>query len=192
MTCGGQLLAALTVAMALLFVATSGRYLVINQPEHADVIVVLAGETDQRPVEGLRLLRAGYAPRMLLDVPAQSRIYDLDQVQLADQYVKKLSEENSIRVCPIYGLSTKAEAFDVGRCLQGQLAGRILLVTSSYHTRRALSTFRHQLPQFQYSVAAAPAREDFEVDWWRQRQWAKVNFDEWLRLAWWEAVDRWH
>ena len=23
------------------------------------------------------------------------------------------------------------------------------------------------------------------------RQWAKINFDEWLRLVWWQAVDRW-
>jgi len=31
----------------------------------------------------------------------------------------------------------------------------------------------------------------FGGKWWKHRQWAKVNFDEWLRLVWWQAVDRW-
>jgi len=179
-------------AVALLFVGTSGRFLVIDRPEHADLIVVLAGETEQRPAHGLDLLRQGYAPRMLLDVPARAVIYDSNQTQLAQKYVQQLPEASEIAVCPIFGLSTKAETADVARCLHGQAVRRILLVTSNYHSRRALSVFQHELPSFEFSVASAPAPGDFSPEWWRQRQWAKVNFDEWLRLAWWEAVDRWH
>jgi hypothetical protein len=40
-------------------------------------------------------------------------------------------------------------------------------------------------------VAAAYDPNEFGVQWWRHRQWAKVDFDEWLRLIWWELVDRW-
>ena len=32
---------------------------------------------------------------------------------------------------------------------------------------------------------------EFGVRWWRHREWAKTNFYEWLRLAWWELIDRW-
>ena len=67
----------------------------------------------------------------------------------------------------------------------------MLVVTSDYHTRRALSTFRHEVPDMQISVAAATDQQQFGGSWWRHRQWAKLNFDEWLRLVWWEAVDRW-
>jgi uncharacterized SAM-binding protein YcdF (DUF218 family) len=65
-----------------------------------------------------------------------------------------------------------------------------LLVTSDYHTRRALSTFNRVLPR-DYSIAAVFDAREFGVQWWRHREWAKMNFDEWLKLIWWELVDRW-
>ncbi len=63
------------------------------------------------------------------------------------------------------------------------------MVTSDYHTRRALSIFRHELPQYQFSVAAAHDPQQFGISWWKHRQWAKLNFDEWIRAVWWYGVD---
>lgn len=181
----------IVIAVAVLLFSTSGEFLIVNQPEHADVIVVLAGETNQRPALGLKLLREGYAPRMLLDVPATAKVYQWDMLQLGQQYVHGLPESNSVTVCPIYGLSTKTEAQDVSRCLSPLGAHKVLVVTSDYHTRRALSTFKHELRGMQISVAAATDPQQFGGAWWKHRQWAKLNFDEWLRLVWWEAIDRW-
>ena len=179
------------LAAALLLSSTSGGFLIVNRPEHADVIVVLAGETDRRPALGLHLLQENYAPRMLLDVPANAKLYQWDLLQLGQQYVRELPQAASVTVCPIYGLSTKAEAQDVSRCLKALGAHSVLVVTSDYHTRRALSTFRHELPGMQISVAAAIDPQQFGGAWWQHRQWAKLNFDEWVRLVWWEAIDRW-
>jgi hypothetical protein len=171
-------------------VATSGWFLVVDQPRKADVILVIAGETDRRPARGLELLNQGYARRMILDVPAAAKIYQWSQPELAQRYVDGLPQAQAITVCPIYALSTKGEARDAARCLQN--AGReVLLVTSDYHTRRALSTFEREAPNHDYCVAAAYDEREFGTQWWRRRQWAKVNFDEWLRLLWWEVVDRW-
>ncbi len=189
-----QKLRLLTVAaflVVLLFSVTSGRFLVINDPHRADVIVVLAGETDRRPARGLELLSQNYAQRMLLDVPATARIYGRSMVELSQQYVQQLPHGQSATICPILGLSTKAEAQDVARCLQQYRAHTVLLVTSDYHTRRALSTFQSELRQYEFHVAAASDPQQFAVSWWKLRQWAKLNFDEWVRLVWWEAVDRW-
>jgi uncharacterized SAM-binding protein YcdF (DUF218 family) len=186
----GIVLLVLLASGALLFF-TSGGFLVVNRPEHADAIVVLAGETDRRPALGLRLLQEGYAPQLVLDVPANARIYDRDQLQLAQQYVQSLPQAHSVSICPIYGLSTKTEAEDVLRCLKTVNVGSVLVVTSDYHTRRALSTFRHELLGMQVSVAAASDPMQFGGDWWKHRQWAKMNFEEWLRFVWWQVVDRW-
>jgi len=175
----------------LFFSATSGRFLVVNDPHTADVIVILAGETDRRPARGLELLSQNYAPRMLLDVPAAAKIYGRSMVELSQQYVQQLPEGQSVTICPILGLSTKAEAQDVARCLQQYGAHTVLLVTSDYHTRRALSTFRSELRQYGFHVAAAYDPQQFGASWWKHRQWAKLNVDEWVRLVWWEAVDRW-
>jgi uncharacterized SAM-binding protein YcdF (DUF218 family) len=189
----GKLRVALIVGLSVLalFLATSGRFLVVNQLQRADVIVVLAGETDRRPSRGLELLSQNYASRMLLDVPAAARVYDSTMLQLAQKYVQSLPNGQSIIICPIVGLSTKTEAQDVAGCLQKTGAHNILLVTSDYHTRRALSIFRHELPGHPVYVAAAYDPQQFGEAWWKQRQWAKLNFNEWVRLVWWQTVDRW-
>ena len=64
-------------------------------------------------------------------------------------------------------------------------------VTSDFHTRRALSIFTSEVPSHTYSVAAAYDPREFGVQWWRRREWAKTNFYEWMRLGWWELIDRW-
>jgi len=179
------------LAVALFLFSTSGKFLIINRPQHADAIVVLAGETDRRPALGLQLLQRGYAPRMVVDVPATGKIYQWNMLQLAQQYVHELPQAQAVIICPIYGLSTKAEAQDVSQCLKNLGVHSVLVVTSDYHTRRALSTFCHELPGMPISVAAATDPQQFGGSWWQHRQWAKLNFDEWLRLVWWQAVDRW-
>jgi uncharacterized SAM-binding protein YcdF (DUF218 family) len=67
----------------------------------------------------------------------------------------------------------------------------VLLVTSDFHTRRALSIFQKEDPDWTFSVAAAYDDTQFGANWWTHRQWAKTNVDEWLRMFWWQAVDRW-
>lgn len=186
------LLIACTVAagVAVLF-STSGHFLIVNDPRPADIIVVLAGESNQRPALGLELLHEGYAPKMLLDVPEESKIYSVNLLDIASSYVRGLPEEQSVEICPIAGLSTKAETSDVLRCVRQTGARHILLVTSDFHTRRALSIFQHELTGYEFFVAAARDQQEFGSSWWRNRQWAKVNLDEWIRLVWWELVDRW-
>jgi hypothetical protein len=170
--------------------AASGRILVVNQPRKADVMVVLAGETDRRPARGLELLAQGYASRLILDVPAETKIYQWNQAELARKYVEGLPQAGSMTICPVYGHSTKDEVQDVARCLQRESGRSILLVTSDYHTRRALSIFKRVSPG-DYSVAAVFDEREFGVQWWRHRAWAKVNFEEWLKLIWWDLFDRW-
>ena len=180
------------IIAALVFAANAGKILVQNDPEHSDVIVVLAGETDYRPALALQLLDQNYARRILLDVPAAARLYNITQLQVAQEYVNSLSESHAVDICPIEGLSTKAESHDVAKCLAHEPGPRVLIVTSDFHTRRALSIFRHEIPGKTFSVAAAHDPTQFGTQWWRHREWAKTCFDEWLRLGWWDAVDRWY
>lgn len=186
-----RLVAIVVVLVAALLFSTSGAFLVINKPERADLIVVLAGETDRRPARGLELLQRDYAPQLMLDVPANAKIFDEQTIDIAQKYVNGLPQRNRISICPIVGLSTKAEAQDVGQCLARMPASRILLVTSDYHTRRALSTFKHELRGHEFFVAATEDPTQFGERWWNHRQWAKMNLDEWMKLLWWQSVDRW-
>ena len=173
------------------FAAGSGRFLVVDTPRRSDVIVVLAGETDRRPARGFELLDQGYAPRLILDVTADARVYQWTQPELAEKYIQGRPEKQAITLCAIHELSTKGEASEAGRCLESIGGTRVLLVTSDYHTRRALSIFSKKAPNHGYSIAAAYDPREFGVQWWRHREWSKTNLYEWMRLMWWELIDRW-
>ncbi len=175
-----------------MLLATSGGVLVIDKPQPADVIVVLAGETERRPLRGMELLKQNLAPRLLLDVSAEAEVYGRRETELAKEYEDRFPNRSAIDVCPVFGLSTKAEVNDVKNCLQGSAVKRILLVTSDFHTRRALDIFTREAPTYKFSVAATFDARHFSPRWWTKRQWAKTNLDEWLRLIWWELADRWH
>ena len=173
-------------------VAGTGRFLVVDEPEKSDAILVLAGETYNRPMLALDLLERGYAPRIVMDVPAAERIYQWTAPELAQRWVQGLPQANSISICPIHGLSTRDESHEAENCM-ARAGGvhKVLIVTSDFHTRRARSVFQHEIPGLEFNIAAAHNPAEFGVLWWRQREWAKTNLYEWMRLIWWELVDRW-
>jgi uncharacterized SAM-binding protein YcdF (DUF218 family) len=182
------------VVLLLIFVALASqaaRLLVVNNPQKSDAMVVLAGDTNVRPAHALALLRQGMAPHLYLDVVVRDQIFDQRLSDLAQKYAASLPEASQISVCPITGLSTNAETNDVNRCLQSAEVRTVLIVTSEFHTRRSLSIFRHRLPQYEFSVAAARDPTQFGNAWWTNREWAKITLEEWMKLLWWEAVDRW-
>jgi DUF218 domain len=186
-----QFILFLAVVLIGSFMATSGAFLVVNDPRKSDMIVVLGGDTDRRPARGIELLSQGFAPHLILNVPAGAYVYRTSELDLAQQWIQGLPQAQSISICPIRGTSTKAEAEEASRCLQPFGARRVLLVTTDFHTARALSIFKHRVPNYEYSIAASFDLNEFGPHWWQRREWAKTNFDEWLRRVWWELVDRW-
>src|SRR5438105_14313198 len=113
--------------LALVLGAASGGFLVVDEPRKSDVIIVLAGETDRRPARALELFDQGYASKIVIDVPTHARIYQWTQPELAQKYVEALPQARVISICPITGLSTKAEAKDAARCFP-QSGGRSVLL----------------------------------------------------------------
>ena len=183
----------LLAAVGLFLGHEAGSWLVVDAPAKADVIVVLAGETQGRPVRGLQLLDQDFAPKMLLDVPAGSYIYGQSQLQIAQQYLGSRPEAVKLTACPIVALSTRDEAHDVAKCLatNSLSVNCVLIVTSDFHTRRALGIFRHEMPGVQFSMAASYDPVTYGPKWWLQREWAKTFSGECMRLVWWYGVDRW-
>jgi len=174
-----------------IFAARAGYMLVVDSPQSSDVILVLAGETDHRPMRAIQLLDQGYARRIVLDVPADAKDFGFFEIELAQRYVAKFPEAAAISICPIVGLSTKDESHDAEKCLEKESGIRILLATSEFHTRRALSVFQHEMHGKTFSIAAARDEKEFGERWWQHRQWSKTFAYEWMRWIWWSAIDRW-
>lgn len=178
----------------LAFALVAGRLLVRDGPEKADVIVVLAGDSqDLRYTRGMELLRAGYGRRLFLDASSGTHYFGRTPAEYAKTYLEQdagvLSPQ--VSVCPFQEDSTVTETLYVAKCLEPLHAKNVLLVTSDWHTARARSIFMRRLPQYHWSTAAARDPQVFGTQWWRHREWAKTTFQEWLKVIWWNAVDRW-
>jgi uncharacterized SAM-binding protein YcdF (DUF218 family) len=179
------------ILLILLGLYHAGPALVVNQPQRSDVILILAGDAnDTRYWKGIELLRAGYAPRMLVDARADTVSYGRTPVELTEDFIRRSAGGLAVHVCPTRGISTLQEMQSAAACLQPIAPHTILLVTSDYHTRRALSIARKAYPRYSWSVAAADNGLLSAPHWWTSREIAKDVFLEWQKLVWWELVER--
>jgi uncharacterized SAM-binding protein YcdF (DUF218 family) len=187
------LLPVVLLVLAVFLLAGAARFLIVDQPQRSDAIVVLAGGRDDRYYKGLQMLNGGYGKILFLDARTDIVHFGRTPASLGGDFIHSAAgaDADHVKICPISGNSTQEEATHVSDCLQPTGARRVLLVTSDYHSRRAFQIFRKRLPQYQWSVAAASNNYDFGVNWWRHREWAKTTLLEWTKLVWWEAVDRW-
>jgi uncharacterized SAM-binding protein YcdF (DUF218 family) len=176
---------------AFFLLSRAGSFLVINAPQRSDVMVVLEGSAgSSRFAQALRLHRLGYAPLILVDADITRDYYGKSEADLLHDYLNRTGQ-TGIEVCPTMADSTFAEVADVRRCTKRFGASSAIIVTSDFHTRRALEIFRKRLPQYEWSVAASSAPANAAEQYWKHRWWAKTVIDEWEKYLWWELVDRW-
>jgi uncharacterized SAM-binding protein YcdF (DUF218 family) len=179
------------IVLILLGLRHAGPALVVNQPQRSDVILLLAGdENDTRYWKGIELLRSGYAPRMLVDAHTDGVSYGRSPVELTEDFIRRTAGGIPVHVCPSRGASTLQELQSAAACLQPIAPHAILLVTSDYHTRRALAIARQVSPGYSWSVAAADSGLLSVPRWWADRKIAKDVFLEWQKVVWWELVER--
>jgi len=134
------------------FVAWLGaRLLIIQAPlEKADAIIVLSGSANyrERNREAARLLLTGHSQRILITndaTPGPWSSVDQRNLLFSERAFRELraagiAEEN-IEVLPQPVTSTKDEAEVARRYAEEHRLKSILVVTSPYHSRRALWIF---------------------------------------------------
>lgn len=120
--------------------------------DHADAIVVLGGEAVGRPSEAARLYHAGVAPLVIV-----TGIGDTGRNQgvLLAAGVPKDRILLETKSC-----STLQNADFTRPILEGSGVKRALIVTSRFHSRRALATFRKRNPGIEFGVVGA------KFAWW--------------------------
>jgi uncharacterized SAM-binding protein YcdF (DUF218 family) len=181
----------LLVGAVLFLLSRAGSFLVINAPQRSDVMVVLEGSAgSSRFAQALWLQKMGYAPLILVDADVTRDYYGKSEADLVLDFLQR-SHQTGIEVCPTVADSTFAEVADVQRCMKRAGAASAIIVTSDFHTRRALEIFRKRVPQYEWSVAASSAPANAAEQYWKHRWWAKTVIDEWEKYLWWELVDRW-
>jgi uncharacterized SAM-binding protein YcdF (DUF218 family) len=171
-----------------------GTALVVSDPiERADAIVVLASNRMDRVYEAGMLYREGRSTRILLSHPDETyrraipeRLglsiptdYDLQrsalrQMGIPDAAVHELAGNPQ---------STEDEAAIIARFSRQQRLKTLILVTSSYHSRRAALYVRSAAGSYP-RVAIRPSRFDSvkPEEWWRRPYDRADVVLEWLKL----------
>jgi uncharacterized SAM-binding protein YcdF (DUF218 family) len=179
------LLAVLLAALTHTFwLSGMGRFLVSAEvPSQADIVVVLAGDwRGNRVLKGGELVMSGFAPLALVSGPRQH--YGLREYELAIPFaVRRGYPEHIFAGIPIEGSSTRAECIEIAAELRRRKVGKVLVVTSDYHTRRAGSLFRRAAPGIEVRMIAAPDTYFHPDDWWLRREGQKTFLLEWTKLV---------
>ena len=158
------------------------RFLTYSQPpERADAILVLGGEFwGSRPIKGAELGLRGYAPKVMI---SGALYQNRPESELSIQFLVEKGYPRELFVSlPVLAGSTVEEAAAVCPELRRRGAKKVLLVTSSYHSRRANVAFRLFCPGVQFRSVAAES-EQFQVErWWMNPHFREVFFSEWKKL----------
>jgi uncharacterized SAM-binding protein YcdF (DUF218 family) len=133
-------------------IGLADRLLVVRTaPTHTDVIVVLGGDWRGRADHAAALFRAGLAPRILASGAGDCR--EMRRKMIEDGVpLKAIAVECASR-------STIQNAAISAPILAAIGARSALLVTSWFHTRRALASFQKEIPEIRWASAPVARNE---------------------------------
>jgi len=188
--------AALVVALAVL-ASPIARFLIVRaQPARADAVVVLSGASvyDERVRHGMTLLREGRGNTLVLTNDglrgrwSRRRQANLTSTERArDVVVDAGIPEQRLVILPTRVNSTYDEAVVVRGFAEKTGIRSVLVVTSPYHSRRALWVFRRVLGPVGVDVgidSPLPGEQSPRPgDWWLSRiGWHSVAL-EYVKLV---------
>ena len=174
--------------------------LIVEKPlEHADAILVLAGSSvyQERARKAASLYKQGVAPKIVLTDDGEkggwSKIEQRNPpyVELArNLLVAEGVPFGAVEIIKPNGSGTIHEAQITSEKARQENWKTILLVTSAYHTRRALWSFEKAAEgaNLQFGIAAAPVGEQTPppVYWWfSPRGWNFVAGEYVKRVYYW-------
>ena len=138
---GKLAIAALLIGAVLIWRAEA--WLHVDVPlEHADVIVVLGGESGQRVIGAAELYHQGVAPKVFVTGSGDGGLI-----------VRRLGMAGvPDAACESQSRSTYENAVLTKKALEASHPRSVMLVTSWFHSRRALAEFRNVWPEVAFGV----------------------------------------
>lgn len=152
-----------------------------DRPHNTSAIIVLAGGAGgDRILKACELVRNGYAPKAWVSGP--NTFYGQSEARFAIEFaVQKGCDPSWFEAFPNECRSTRDEAILFRQVLKERAAGDYTVVTSSFHTNRARSIFRKEIPDLPLTVIGS-ATEFFAADtWWKSREGRKIFAQEILK-----------
>ena len=178
-----------SIALVGFALRCGGETLVVSRPtEEPNVIVALASHESERLPVAAALARRYPAAQVLLTLPAhitRHSCYDCSDrlAWFSDAGI----DQGRVTVLPQRVANTHDEAEVAAAFARRNQIDRLIIVTSPYHARRALATFRHVFGSAGVKVEIGIATPSSGVDprhWWSRRydrayvayEWAGIVF----------------
>jgi uncharacterized SAM-binding protein YcdF (DUF218 family) len=111
-------------------------------PVKADVIVLLGGGLGERPGRAAELFKEQAAPRIIVS--------GLGDCEINRRLLLKAGVPDGAIQLECLSRTTKENAQFTIQLLRAQGVKRVIIVTSWYHSRRALKTFGHYAPEIEF------------------------------------------
>ncbi|HWH70654.1 MAG TPA: YdcF family protein, partial [Candidatus Sulfotelmatobacter sp.] len=189
--CRRLVLIGLVLVLALLLAALAWPQRVLcveSGPVEADVIVVLGGGGGDRAKRAAELFLAGAAPRILVsgdgDTESNRRLLIRQGVPAAAIQVEPNSmntQQNATFSAPLLRRAGRDVVHSVPDIASGTGARRVIVVTSWYHSRRALQCFRHYVPGIQFY--SRPSYYGYRRSDWTREGIGRTIRVEYLKLV---------
>jgi uncharacterized SAM-binding protein YcdF (DUF218 family) len=176
------------VVVWMIGAALAPRALVVSAPlVSADAIVVLSGSSAyrERTEKAAELYRKGRAPLVLLTDDHMRGGWSSAQ-QRNPFFVERATDEllnagvpaDRIRIVPGVAASTRDEALIVKEFIVNERFQSVLVVTSSYHSRRALRTLQQVFAGTGTTIGLEPDTASVAAFWWlRPEGWRTVGVE---------------
>jgi uncharacterized SAM-binding protein YcdF (DUF218 family) len=187
------------IVMWTIVAGGAARLLVVSAPlASADAIVVLSGSSAyvERTRKAADLYRQGRAPFVLL-TDDNTRGGWSSAKQTNPFFVERAIEElinagvpaDKIRIIPGLASSTRDEALIVKEYAERERFRSVLIVTSSYHSRRALRTMQQVFANNGMAVGLEPTSTSTVFWWLRPEGWRTVGSEFVKTIYYWFKYD---
>jgi uncharacterized SAM-binding protein YcdF (DUF218 family) len=176
------------ILLGILAFRYAGELLLVSAPaEPPEVIVVLASHEWERLPLAAELAQRYPAARVLLTVPAEITEHNCFECatrvgRLADAGISR----ERVTVLPNGVTNTYDEAKAARAFVRKHPVGRLMIVTSPYHGRRALATFRHLFGAAGLRTEVGLASPVSGIDpsrWWLRQYDREYVAYEWAGLV---------
>jgi uncharacterized SAM-binding protein YcdF (DUF218 family) len=179
-----------------LFAWAAAKLLIVKAPlEHADAIVLLSGSTSykERAQLAAQLFSEGRAPKIILTNDGQRGSWSTTQQRNPFYYESTMAElirlgipkeRIDVLLQPVSG--TYGEATVLRKHLEGQGIRMMLVVTSAYHSRRALWTYYRVFDKTGIQIGLEAAQTGWQTPspatWWLHLRGWQIVPAEYLKL----------
>jgi uncharacterized SAM-binding protein YcdF (DUF218 family) len=169
--------------------------LIVEKPlERVDAILILGGSSTyiERTTKAAELFKKGIAPKILLtndglqggwNTQEQRNPFFVERARW--ELINQGVPDEAIEILPETVEGTHDEAVRFEQAAREQNLKSVVLVTSAYHTRRALSTFEKVSPAMQIGIQSPPTgwQTPPSSRWWLSARGWNVVAGEYLKIV---------